>query len=229
MAHLLQIACYRCCGSRACTASNHVSHSHLWRNMPPPCLRTTQSCKPQPYHPSHLFSLASPPLTRLSYTCRLWFSFSCLSSLLRHLFPAVWPPAGQAKVERERASTKLQPNLESKLFDPIAKPYWRKEHAHRRTKSASAGNRTRVTSMATMYSTTRPLMLLSSQQARVMAKSFAKTCIPHACCPNKHTKFARRRLTRLPHMARMTHLSECCAMTAVGLSLIHISEPTRPY
>ena len=28
------------------------------------------------------------------------------------------------------------------------------------TKSASAGNRTRVTSMATMYSTTRPLMLL---------------------------------------------------------------------
>ena len=28
------------------------------------------------------------------------------------------------------------------------------------TKNASAGNRTRVTSMATMYSTTRPLMLL---------------------------------------------------------------------
>ena len=30
------------------------------------------------------------------------------------------------------------------------------------TKCASAGNRTRVTSMATMYSTTRPLMLLVS-------------------------------------------------------------------
>ena len=28
------------------------------------------------------------------------------------------------------------------------------------TKCASAGNRTRVTSMATMYSTTRPLMLM---------------------------------------------------------------------
>ena len=31
-------------------------------------------------------------------------------------------------------------------------------------KNASAGNRTRVTSMATMYSTTRPLMLTSSTQ-----------------------------------------------------------------
>ncbi len=30
------------------------------------------------------------------------------------------------------------------------------------SENASAGNRTRVTSMATMYSTTRPLMLLSS-------------------------------------------------------------------
>ena len=34
-------------------------------------------------------------------------------------------------------------------------------HAKTKSKHASAGNRTRVTSMATMYSTTRPLMLCS--------------------------------------------------------------------
>ena len=34
-------------------------------------------------------------------------------------------------------------------------------------RSASAGNRTRVTSMATMYSTTRPLMLVSNNKRRL--------------------------------------------------------------
>ena len=36
----------------------------------------------------------------------------------------------------------------------------------RHSKSASAGNRTRVTSMATMYSTTRPLMLMPLKGSR---------------------------------------------------------------
>ena len=39
-------------------------------------------------------------------------------------------------------------------------------------KYASAGNRTRVTSMATMYSTTRPLMLLVSNARRMMRPSY---------------------------------------------------------
>ena len=53
-------------------------------------------------------------------------------------------------------------------------PYWcfftanlttpNKGHNQLRKKSASAGNRTRVTSMATTYSTTKPLMLLFSNK-----------------------------------------------------------------
>ena len=40
----------------------------------------------------------------------------------------------------------------------------------RHNKSASAGNRTRVTSMATMYSTTRPLMLMESGGLHVLPR-----------------------------------------------------------
>ena len=39
---------------------------------------------------------------------------------------------------------------------------WRYKDQDAGTKSASAGNRIRVTSMATMYSTTRPLMPYST-------------------------------------------------------------------
>jgi hypothetical protein len=42
----------------------------------------------------------------------------------------------------------------------------------RERKIASAGNRTRVTSMATTYSTTRPLMLLALLHERLPATSF---------------------------------------------------------
>ena len=37
-------------------------------------------------------------------------------------------------------------------------------------KGASAGNRTRVTSMATMYSTTRPLMLTHSDNGKLLTR-----------------------------------------------------------
>ena len=43
------------------------------------------------------------------------------------------------------------------------------------TKCASAGNRTRVTSMATMYSTTRPLMLVLVRIARFWLATASET------------------------------------------------------
>ena len=44
----------------------------------------------------------------------------------------------------------------------LAQPCLQRRLAEQPEKHASAGNRTRVTSMATMYSTTRPLMLMFS-------------------------------------------------------------------
>ena len=56
------------------------------------------------------------------------------------------------------------------------------------TKSASAGNRTRVTSMAAMYSTTRPLMPLPSCSGRASSAKLRRLggqrcgCMPLLCC-----------------------------------------------
>ena len=46
----------------------------------------------------------------------------------------------------------------------------------RKEKNASAGNRTRVTSMATMYSTTKPLMLVNQVWGRLPIAKFAENC-----------------------------------------------------
>ena len=51
--------------------------------------------------------------------------------------------------------------------------YW---NAAADSKSASAGNRTRVTSMATMYSTTRPLMLVIQFDGSCMVDNQHKIC-----------------------------------------------------
>ena len=54
-----------------------------------------------------------------------------------------------------------------------------------RGQNASAGNRTRVTSMATMYSTTRPLMLLIARQplASMLAPKGHADCISRESNP----------------------------------------------
>jgi hypothetical protein len=63
-------------------------------------------------------------------------------------------------------------------------------HCHQ---SASAGNRTRVTSMAAMYSTTRPVMLLDSirvgQSMQLGSSRICETCISNVLLEIKnHTR-----------------------------------------
>ena len=53
--------------------------------------------------------------------------------------------------------------------------YWLMSKDERRQECASAGNRTRVTSMATMYSTTRPLMLVLVRIARFRLATASET------------------------------------------------------
>ena len=70
-------------------------------------------------------------------------------------------------------------------------------------KHASAGNRTRVTSMATMYSTTRPLMLatmpLSKQSAKPAKHNQTMTQARrrHKNAPNTHTDYCKLHLARI--------------------------------
>ena len=73
---------------------------------------------------------------------------------------------------------------------------------------ASAGNRTRVTSMATMYSTTRPLMLLvlvSARTTQTLARPLRR--LAGACCSPCHISAKDGNKNTLPraaldHMAR---------------------------
>ena len=55
----------------------------------------------------------------------------------------------------------------------LAQPCLQGKLAEQAEKHASAGNRTRVTSMATMYSTTRPLMLMLSVISALPCRAFS--------------------------------------------------------
>ena len=68
----------------------------------------------------------------------------------------------------------------------LAQPCLQGRLAAHAEKHASAGNRTRVTSMATMYSTTRPLMLMLSVICALPCRAFS---LPSAQPgPNKCTR-----------------------------------------
>ena len=85
-------------------------------------------------------------------------------------------------------------------FAQIASTF--KPYATEQQSSASAGNRTRVTSMATMYSTTRPLMLLTYGNE-------SKCNVP-----NTEGGAARRRAAKEQYIGAATsskmHLTQSC-------------------
>jgi hypothetical protein len=75
-------------------------------------------------------------------------------------------PRGQSIQEGRchRIDATLAPANSTAICDPaLAGPSIPTSLQLQNTQNASAGNRTRVTSMATMYSTTRPLMPMSSR------------------------------------------------------------------
>ena len=88
-----------------------------------------------------------------------------------------FPPTSQPSIFRTGGCTAKSIFVQS--FSPIVDRHW---------KSASAGNRTRVTSMATMYSTTRPLMLLVLRLQKETLLDAGTTSL----CPRGFKTFQRR-------------------------------------
>ena len=85
--------------------------------------------------------------------------------------------------------------------------------------NASAGNRTRVTSMATMYSTTRPLMPLHSVAERAISKGLFVVLSPQCTSALKDSLINSDALDPMPRLLvqiRYSHALQACLGVLAG-------------